>query len=233
VYERASLILGLSPNTTRELGERFPQIRAKLRTVLYPIDIETMRPGLGPSEHPYIFLSARIQDPRKNINSLVRAFAQVHKALPQVRLIIAGDAPTTETMALVTELGLNEATEFAGFVAKAELLRLYQEASVFALPSQQEGLCISMLEAMACAVPVVSTRCGGPEGIVEDGQNGYLVANGDEAALAERLINVLQQPDLRARMAHRSREIAVEEFSQQRVLAQLNDAFHTTFGGIW
>lgn len=233
VYERARLILGLSPNTTKELGERFPTVKHKLRTVLYPIDTDVMRPDTGASASPYIFLSARIQDPRKNVNLLLHAFAKVLQQLPGTRLVIAGDQPTAEAAALAQTLGIAQATQFAGFVSKEALLALYQQASVFALPSQQEGLCIAMLEAMACGVPVVSTRCGGPEGIVEEGQSGYLVANGDAAALAEGLLAVLQQPGLQTKFGQRGRQIAVEMFSQARVNQQLDDAFADTFGEVW
>jgi len=229
VYERASLIMGLSPNTTQELAEHFPNVRAKLRTVFYPIDTSEFQPANGPSEPPYIFLSARIQDPRKNINLLIRAFAQIHKTLPNVRLVIAGDTPTPQTAALVTELKLNEWVRFAGHVSKAELVRLYQQASLFALPSQQEGLCISMLEALACGVPVVSTRSGGPEGVIVEGLNGRLVANGAENDFAEAILQMLGQPIELAALRERCVTFARANFSKDLIESRLLETFQTVY----
>jgi glycosyltransferase involved in cell wall biosynthesis len=229
IYERASLIMGLSPKTTQEIVEHFPQVRAKLRTVLYPIDTKEFQPASGPSEPPYIFLSARIQDPRKNVNLLIKAFARIHQALPNVRLVIAGDTPTPQTAALVAELKLNECVAFAGHVSKPELVRLYQQASLFALPSQQEGLCISMLEALACGVPVVSTRSGGPEGVIEEGLNGRLVPNGAEEELAEAILQMLGQPTELAVMRERCAAFARTNFSKDIIESRLLEAFQTVY----
>ena len=66
---------------------------------------------------------------------------------------------------------------------------MYQRAAVFALPSDDEGLGIVILEAMACGVPVVATRCGGPEDIITDGTDGFLVPRYDAGALASRLVS--------------------------------------------
>ncbi len=233
VYERASLILGLSYTTTQQISDCFPQVRAKLRTVLYPVDTHELCPGTGPAEPGYIFLSARIQDPRKNVNLLIRAFANIHQTLPNIRLIIAGDTPTADTAALTKALGLADKVEFVGHVSRPELLSLYQRASVFVLPSLQEGLGISALEAMACGVPVVSTRCGGPEGIVQDGVTGRLVPNGDEQALAAAILDLLVDPERRKAMGARGREFALQEFSRERVEAQLRAVFAEVFGALW
>jgi glycosyltransferase involved in cell wall biosynthesis len=65
---------------------------------------------------------------------------------------------------------------------------LYQEAKCFVLPSYEEGFGMVILEAMACGIPVVSTRCGGPNDIVLDGENGYLVDIGDVNAMAEKIL---------------------------------------------
>jgi glycosyltransferase involved in cell wall biosynthesis len=233
IFERAALILGLSPHTTHRIAQQYPTVQTKLRTVLYPVDTWSLRPTQTDSEQPYIFLSARIRDPRKNVDLLVRAFALLRMSLPNIRLVIAGDTPAESTKTLVQDLNLAGAIQFVGYVSQSELVELYQRASLFVLPSQQEGLCISVLEAMACGVPVVSTRCGGPEGIVQEGVTGCLVPTGDAQALAQASLQILRQPDYHRQLAVNSRHRSEQEFSRERVNAQLAAAFQETFSDIW
>jgi D-inositol-3-phosphate glycosyltransferase len=107
---------------------------------------------------------------------------------------------------------------------------LYQEATVFAFPSRQEGLGISVAEAMACGLPVVATRCGGPEGLVVDGVTGRLVPNGDEAAFAEAIDGILRDPALRIAMGAAAREEARRRFSRETIETALRVAFRDVFG---
>src|SRR5439155_5625750 len=125
-------------------------------------------------QRPTIVWSGRHADPRKNTPLLLRAFARLARSVPQARLRLLG--PGLECMAPLTRtLGIQEQVESLGFVDAAQLPELLRQASVFAIPSDQEGLCISALEGMACGLPVVSTRCGGPEAFVLPGQTGLLV----------------------------------------------------------
>ncbi len=233
VYERASLILGLSPHTTEAIASRWPALKSKLRTVVYPIATDFFQPGTVQTDSPYLFLSARIRDPRKNIRLLLKAFARARVSFPQLQLIVAGDEPDADTRALANTLGLHEAIQFAGFVSEARLLTLLQGATLYVFPSLQEGLGISILEAMACGLPVVSTRCGGPEGIVQDGVTGLLVSNDDEAALAGAIIELLRQPERLRDMGLAGRALALQEFSREHVDDQLRAAFNDVFGNVF
>ena len=104
------------------------------------------------------------------------------------------------------ELGLHDRVSFVERPTRAELVRLYQKASIFALTSDEEGLGVVLLEAMACALPVVSTRSGGPDGIIADGEDGYLVPIDDVTTLSSRLEDLLQAPGIQAdNTARRSR----------------------------
>jgi glycosyltransferase involved in cell wall biosynthesis len=230
VYERAGVILGLSLHTTEMIAARWPGVRPKLRTVVYPVDIERFQPGAAPADPPYILLTARIRDPRKNVNLLLRSFARVRTSFQRVRLIIAGDEPSLDTEHLAAELGLGEAVRFVGHVSPDELSRLYQQATLFVFPSRQEGLGISVLEAMACGLPVVCTRCGGPEGLILDNVTGRLTPNGDEAALANAIIDLLRQPQRAQAMGAAGRARAVNEFARSHVETQLRAAFKDVFG---
>jgi glycosyltransferase involved in cell wall biosynthesis len=201
-----------------------------VREVLHPIDTDRFRPGPGPAEPGYLLLTARIRDPRKNVELLLRASARIRDEHPSIRLVIAGDEPTPSTRALVSRLGLEASTTFAGYVDGDRLTTLYQGASLFVVPSRQEGLCISVQEAMACGLPVVSTRCGGPESLIEDGVTGRLVANDDVAALSAAVSALLREPAQRGAMGLAGRARSVQLWSTPSIRTQLRTAFADVFG---
>jgi glycosyltransferase involved in cell wall biosynthesis len=177
----------------------------------------------------FLLLTARIRDPRKNVNMLLRAFARARAARPDVSLVITGDEPLPQTRALAHELGLGEAVQFRGAVSQDELVCLCQSAALLTLPSLQEGLGISALEAMACGTPVVATRCGGPEGHILEGHTGWLTPNGDEAAFAEAIVQALAEPARLQAMRANCRKYAEQELSRGVVEAKLLTALREVF----
>jgi glycosyltransferase involved in cell wall biosynthesis len=98
-------------------------------------------------------------------------------------------------------------------VSQDELATLYRNATLYVVSSDEEGLGLTILEAMASGRPVVSTACGGPSTTVVEGETGLLVPVGDAAALAEAMRSVLDAPARADRMGRKARERAEEQFS--------------------
>ena len=119
-------------------------------------------------------------------------------------------------LAKANSLGVRDRVEYVASPSREELVRLYQEASVFALPSDEEGLGMVILEATSCAVPVVSTRSGGPDGIITDGEDGFLLPLDDAAAMAGRLQSLLENPSLNIAMGSKARA-TIEARHDERV----------------
>src|SRR5205823_6094401 len=152
-------------------------------------------------------------DPRKNTALLLRAFARLAPSLPAARLVLAGKASSAYLPRLVGQLGLEGRVDFLGYRPDAEMPGIYRQASVFAIPSDQEGLCIAGLEAMASGLPVVSTRCGGPEAFVVHGQTGLLVSPHAETELADALYHLLTDETARRRMARQARGLVERDYT--------------------
>lgn len=184
------------------------------------VDAERFRPATARDlrTDPYILCVGRLDDPRKNISLLLEAYAGLPDVLKQTaRLVLAGSAgPGPAFWARVKELGLSSRVEFVPFPDPETLLRLYQAAAVFALSSDEEGLGVVILEAMACAIPVVSTRSGGPDGIITEGQDGFLVPLNDAKAMATRIETLLNSPQYNIAMGDKAR-ITIENCYDERV----------------
>ncbi len=178
------------------------------------VDTSVFRPGpAGPA--PYILSVARFADPRKNVAMLFRAYGQLRRELSHPpNLVLAGTAgPTPEDWGIARELGLSKFVEFRENPSVEELAKLYREATVFALPSNEEGFGIVLAEAMASGVPVVSTRSGGPESVVVEGKTGYLTPIGDHQEMARRLSELLTDTERRSEMGREGRRVAEQRLS--------------------
>jgi glycosyltransferase involved in cell wall biosynthesis len=163
---------------------------------------------------PYILCVGRMDDPRKNISLLLEAFSRLPAELAQVELVTAGSGcPPADYWALVERLGLGDRVRHIHRPETDELVSLYQHATVFALSSDEEGLGVVILEAMACGVPVVATRCGGPDGIITEGRDGFLVPLDDAALMAERFALLCADDRLNEEMGCSARATIERRFS--------------------
>lgn len=233
VYERASIVLVNSPRTLDRVGERWPHLADKLQLLFTPIDTRTFSPAEAPEQSSTILMTSRFRDPRKNAGMLIRAVARVRAEHPGVRLVLAGDDPDPDMLALVRDLGMSSTVTFPGYVDARQLPALYGRAAIFALSSRQEGLGISVQEAMAAGLPVISTRCGGPEGLVEHGVSGLLVPNDNEQAMASAIVELLRSADRRRALGAAARDRAVRTFSREQIEPRLRRAFEQTFGALF
>jgi len=205
---RRVAIVTNSDYTRRQLLAIEP--RARIEAVLP----WALPPALPPAperrgEGPLVLgFAGRLSDPRKNLPLLIDALALLRRAGVAFRCRLAGLPPTREMQALLERQGLADHVDCLGWVDDAALARFYRELDLFVVPSEQEGLSVVALEAMAAGVPVVSTRCGGPEDFVIDGETGLLVGH-DARELAAAIRRLAEDPALRLRLgreaAHRVR----------------------------
>ncbi len=180
------------------------------------VDVRRFQPAASrdPRLDPYILSVGRFSDPRKNVELLFESYVRLPGDVRETaRLVLAGStAPDLTFWARVRELGLIERVSFFAAPEPERLIDLYQSASVFALCSDEEGFGMVILEAMACGVPVVSTRSGGPDGIISDGYNGYLVDLDDADAIADRLARLLSDEALNRRLGDAARETILSRY---------------------
>ncbi len=166
--------------------------------------------GLAPNQKILLFVG-RIQR-LKGLEVLVRAFARLGDL--DARLLVVGGQPGTSPESreiarlqhLVAKLGIEDRTGFVGAVAHEQLPLYYAAADVTVMPSSYESFGLVAVESLACGTPVVATRVGGLTSIVHDGETGLLVPWRDAQMFAESLRRVLEDTDLRRRLAANARE---------------------------
>ena len=114
---------------------------------------------------------------------------------------------------------------FTNFVSDKELVDLYNLCAVYVFASWHEGFGLPVLEAMACGIPVIATRCGGPDSIIKDGENGYLVEVGDASGFADKLAMVCMDMDLNQKMGLNAIAHVNEYFSETVVRKKFNEVW--------
>lgn len=224
VYQKASLIFTLTPAMHRIISAESGVPPARFRVFPMPVDAGRYSPAPEAFQPGTILWMARHEDPRKNTALLLQAAARLAAFFPGLRLVLAGSPLPDRLLKLSRSLGLTERIEAPGWVDEDRKIELLRQADVFVIPSDQEGLCIAGLEAMACGVPVVSTRCVGPEVFVKDGVNGFLVGRGDADGLADKIKLLLGDRACRERMGGAARKIVEDEFSPSAAASALGSA---------
>lgn len=158
----------------------------------------------------------------KGAFDLIRAMPAIRARCPDATLRVCGDGDLEQARALVRSLALDDCVEILGWVDQRRRAQLLRQASVFVLPSYFEGLPMSLLEAMANALPVVASGVGGIPEAVTDGVEGLLVAPGDVGAISSAVQRLLQDPGEGVRMGLAGQARAARQFSSASMVAALD-----------
>lgn len=163
----------------------------------------------------------------KGVREFVEAAAMVRKRVPAVEFLLAGDSdpgnPSSIDPRVVAEWQRRGDVSFLGH--RPDIRELIQAADLAVLPSYREGMPRSLLEAAACGLPLVATDVPGCREIVSNGVNGLLVPPLDTKRLAEAIIELLGNRERREAMGKRSRAMACELFSQDRVIRETMEVY--------
>jgi glycosyltransferase involved in cell wall biosynthesis len=184
-----------------------PTVRAIMRKEL----------GYGPDE--YLVLMVARLDPIKDHRTAIRACVQAASHVPGLRLVLIGDGPERESIeTFIREQRLEHLVRLLG--TRDDVPRLLTAADTLLLTSVSEGVPLTLIEAMAAGVPVVSTNVGSIADIVLHGTSGLLAPARDHATLAEHLIQLGCAKDLRTKFGQAGRAQAVTDFSEARMMEQ-------------
>lgn len=218
---QCAAVTGVNKEVGDYLQNRVGVSEKKLRTIGNGIDVERfnkaqqIRATLGLSPDQLVIGTVARMDPVKNQRFLLEVFASVLKTYPGTQLLLVGEG--SERLPLEEEcrrLQITESVQFLG--ARRDIPELLAAMDVFVLPSKEEGLPISLLEAMASSKAIVSTRVGGIPRLIEDGKTGLLVRSGDHEGLTAALCSLLGSSELRAEFGKNAYAVVSERYSLTR-----------------
>jgi len=228
----------LGEYTRRRLRGAFGP-HAALRQLTPGVDVETFTPRIDGSAvrarygllgRPVIVCVSRLVA-RKGQDTLVRALPAIRQQVPDAALLLVGTGRSRpELAALARRAGVSEHVVLTGGVSTVELPAHYAAGDVFAMPCRTrrggmdvEGLGIVYLEASATGLPILAGASGGAPETVREGRTGYVVDGRDERAVTDRLVALLSDADLRARMGAAGRAWVEREWPWSVVAGHLSD----------
>ncbi len=221
-YPAADSIVAVSDGVAEDLAQLAGLPRERIRTIHNPVvteDLEQLaaealdHPWFAPEGPPVVLGVGRLAA-QKDFSTLLRAFAQV-RAKRDARLVILGEGRKRRQLeTLAASLEIRKDVDFPGFATNP--FQYMARAGVFVLSSGYEGLPGVLIQAMACGCPVVSTDCpSGPREILQDGAQGPLVPVGDDRAMADAILAVLQTPPSREKLKGRASDFSLDRAVDQ------------------
>jgi glycosyltransferase involved in cell wall biosynthesis len=217
---RAGLVITPSQYCARRLADLYGVKNAAVVPEL--LNLEAWRNlfranAAAPDPQKFTVFSVCRFYPRKRLDVLLQAAALLRERIPELEVRIAGNGPESNRLEQIcSDLGMERAVRWLRDVSLNELAAEYRRADIFCLPSMQEGFGIVFLEAMAAGKPIVAARAAAVPEVV---RNGILVEPGNAEALANAILRLYRDPDLRASLGEAgSRD--VEEFAMLRVARQ-------------
>jgi len=236
IIDDVDRIIAQCPNEMEELVSLYDADPSKIEVIPSAVDVRTFRPvpkdsarhalGLDPNEWVVVYVGRML--PRKGIDNLLHAFAQiVHRTSVPTRLLIVGGETgdgdpmqTPEIRRLADIAALHRIRDRVIFTGKRpqERLRVYYSAADVAVTTPwYEPFGLTPLEAMACGTPVIGSDVGGIKFTIADGETGFLVPPRDPAALAKRMERLLVDRSLARRMGREARARVERLFTWQKV----------------
>jgi glycosyltransferase involved in cell wall biosynthesis len=249
--QQADLVISCSEYLTQKIRDRFPTLADKCQTVYNGVDAthfipNNTQPIENQSARPKLLFVGRIS-PEKGVHLLIDAFREVVKHYPQAKLAIVGpeivvakefltdlsDDPKVAALApfyfgsylekikqqIPPQLSAN--ILFPGSLPQEQLLQYYQHADIVINPSFSEAFGMSLVEGMACEVPVIGARVGGMTEAIADKITGLLFDSGDAMALADTILQLLADEQLRKSMGKAGRERVLTTFAWEQIAKSL------------
>ena len=215
VARRMPRVMTVSESSAGDISAQMGVRRDRLSVVPVGVDTALFRPLSHVSRVPGRLMTTASADvPLKGLVPLLEALAKVRTERPAELVVVGQPRDGSLVPATIERLGLDGAVTIAGVVDNLRMVELYAEAEVAVVPSLYEGFSLPAVEAMACALPLVTTTGGAlPEVVGADGHCALLVPPNDPGALAGAIVRALDDAELRARMGAAGRARVLDRFT--------------------
>lgn len=227
VYALATGVLTSSEAAAADVMRVYGVARSKCRVLGWSLpDLA----GGGETARSGIVCAGRMHA-SKGQDTLIRALAGGRSRRPDAVVRFLGNGPMrADWEKLARELGVADQCRFEGGVSHADVLRAMQSAWFTVVPSRSEAFGLVNIESMSAGAPVIASRVGGIAEIVRDGLDGRLFEPGDAAGLADRMLELLEQPDIRERMGRNARDRFLAKYAQPAAIERQADLLESMLG---
>lgn len=227
VYSKCNVLIALSEEWKERLSQIVPEDRIEIIENYSILHEDALEERMQRKCNNTVLFLGELGK-RKGCYDIPAVIAQVKKSIPDVNFVLAGAGSEADEAAirkLIAEKGVSDNVEFPGWVRGDTKDKLLREADVFFLPSYNEGMPMSVLDAMGYGLPVVSTNVGGIPKIVHDEENGYCCDPGDVNRFAEGITEILSDRKERKLFVEASWKIVKEGYSLEAHLNRIEQAY--------
>ncbi|MBU2082272.1 glycosyltransferase [Patescibacteria group bacterium] len=196
-------------------------VNAGIFSVSTEYDINVLKNKFGINDKTLVY-AGRLA-PEKNIDIIIKAVALVKKKIPSVTLAMAGHGVSLEAIKkLAKELDVQENVKFLGVISQFDLANLYRASEIFTITSTSETQSMTLIQAMACGLPVIGVRARALPEYIEN--NGILIEPGDFKGLSEKIIELLENQSLRAELGEHGLKF-VQKFSDKNIALKWEEIY--------
>lgn len=226
IVENADVITVVSHSCAKDLkGDH--TISKEIIVVNNGVHTNFFIPLKNDKKEEYILYTGRLET-RKGLVDFIESAEYVCQEHADIKFILTGKGTIKKYLERrIAELGLKNNFYFAGFVNRSNLLKYYQDAEIYVLPSYYEGLPTTLLEAMSCGIPSIATDVEGNSELIKDGETGLLVPPRDPKRLAEAILRLLDDKELRKKLGDNARKYVVNNYNWDIITNNIDEIYGT------
>jgi len=221
---RSDTVIAVSPSVLNELHKYYGCVDNSTVVIPNGIDTDFFSPG-RPHNNQRVLFVGRLGE-RKGVDDFVAAAKLIGRKYPNVEFLVVGEGPLRpqlERKAATSSIA--QQIHFVGWKSRTEIRELYRSSAVFVFPSWYEAAPLTLLEAMACGLPIVSTAVGNAHELIQHNRNALLVQVGKPEQIAEQVILLLQNEKFRNELGKQARATVVRQYSVEESCRRTVDVY--------
>jgi glycosyltransferase involved in cell wall biosynthesis len=222
IFRKVDMVTVISDYLAKYVRSQNPKIPVSV--IPNGVDLDKFKPISGFDENVVITVSRLV--PKNGVKDLVKAMAIVKKDVGDTKLVIVGSGPLEkEIRQLIKDLDIDDRVIMVGSQSLENVADYLSKAKVFVRPSLSEGLGTAFLEAMAVGLPIIGTPVGGIPDFLKDGETGLFCKIGDSGDIADKIIKLLENPELRNKLVNNGRKLVEEKYSWDLIASKFKDIY--------
>lgn len=224
LVKNADVVTAVSHSCAKELKREYA-INKEITVLNNGVVTNFFIPIKNKKKEDYILYTGRLET-RKGLIDFIESAKCVCREHANIKFVLTGKGTIKKYLERrINECGLKNNFYFAGFVDQSKLLEYYQNATICALPSYYEGLPTTLLEAMSCGIPSIATDVEGSSELIKDGETGLLVPPRNPERLAEAILRLLDDEELRTRLGANARKYIVTNYDWELITDKIEEIY--------